>query len=36
LQIIAGSGMGELKSIEGTGWYGANQDGAQMELDYTL
>jgi hypothetical protein len=36
LQIITGSGMGELKSIQGTGRYSANQDGAQIELDYTL
>ena len=36
LQIIAGSGMGELKSIQGAGRYSANQDGAQIELDYTL
>ncbi len=36
LQIIAGSGMGELKSIQGTGRYSANQDGAQIELNYTL
>ena len=36
LQIIADSGMGELKSIQGTGWYSANQNGANIELDYTL
>jgi Protein of unknown function (DUF3224) len=36
LQIIAGSGLGELKSIQGTGRYSANQDGANIELDYTL
>lgn len=36
LQIIAGSGMGELKSIQGTGRYSANQNGAQIELDCTL
>jgi hypothetical protein len=36
LQIIAGSGMGELKSIQGTGRYSANKDGAQIELDYTV
>lgn len=36
LQIIAGSGMGELKGIKGTGRYSATQDGAQIELDYNL
>ena len=36
LQIIAGSGLGDLKNIQGTGWYSAGQDGAQIELDYTL
>jgi hypothetical protein len=36
LQIIAGSGTGELKSIQGTGRYSADKDGAQIELDYTL
>ena len=36
LQIIAGSGMGELKGIQGTGRYSANQDGAHIELDYNL
>jgi hypothetical protein len=36
LQIISGSGMGELKGIQGTGRYSANQNGAQIELDYTL
>ena len=36
LQIIAGSGLGELKNIQGTGLYSANQNGAQIELDYTL
>jgi hypothetical protein len=34
LQIIAGSGMGELKGIQGSGRYSANQDGIQIELDY--
>jgi hypothetical protein len=34
LQIIAGSGMGELKGIQGTRRYSANQDGFQIELDY--
>ena len=36
LQIIAGSGMGELKNIQGTGRYSADHDGAHIELDYTL
>ena len=36
LQIIAGSGLGDLKNIIGAGRYSANQDGAQIELDYTL
>ena len=36
LQIIAGSGMGELKNIQGTGRYSATHDGAHIELDYTL
>ncbi|MBE0538945.1 MAG: DUF3224 domain-containing protein [Ignavibacterium sp.] len=36
LQIIAGSGMGELEGIKGTGRYSATQDGAQIELDYNL
>ena len=36
LQIIAGSGLGDLKNIIGTGRYSANHDGAQIELDYTL
>ncbi len=36
LQIITGSGMGELKGIEGTGRYSATQDGAQIELNYNL
>ena len=30
LQIIAGSGMGELKGIRGTGRYGANQEGFKL------
>ncbi len=34
LQIIEGSGMGELKGIKGTGRYSANQEGAHFELDY--
>ncbi len=36
LQIITGSGMGELKGIQGTGGYSATQDSAQIELDYNL
>jgi hypothetical protein len=36
LQIISGSGMGELKGMQGTGRYSATQDGAQIELDYNL
>ncbi len=36
LQIIAGSGLGELKSIQGSGRYSASHDGAKIELDYTL
>ena len=36
LQIITGSGMGELKNIHGTGRYSADKDGALIELDYTL
>ena len=36
LQIVAGSGMGELKGIHGTGRYSANQDGSHIELDYNL
>lgn len=36
LQIIAGSGLGDLKEIQGTASYHANQDGNQFELDYTL
>ena len=36
LQIIAGSGMGGLKGIQGTGRYSASHDGAQIELDYNL
>ncbi len=36
LKIIAGSGIGELKGIQGTGRYSANQDGAHIELDYNL
>ena len=36
LQIISGSGTGELKSIHGTGSYFANQDGFQIEIDYNV
>lgn len=36
LQIVARSGMGELKDIQGAGRYSANHDGAQIELDYNL
>jgi Protein of unknown function (DUF3224) len=36
LQIIAGSGTGELKGMQGNGQYSATQDGAQIELDYNL
>jgi hypothetical protein len=36
LQIIAGSGLGELKGIQGTGRYSANQNGIHIELDYEL
>ena len=36
LQIISGSGTGELKSIHGTGSYYANQDGFQIEIDYNV
>ncbi len=36
LKIIAGSGTGELKSIQGTGRYSAAKDGAQIELEYDL
>ncbi len=36
LNIISGSGMGELKGIQGTGRYSATKDGAQIDLDYDL
>jgi hypothetical protein len=36
LQIIAGSGLGDLKGIRGTGRYNADQKGNQIELDYDL
>ena len=36
LQMIAGSGMEELKGIHGTGCYCANQNGFQIELDYNM
>ncbi len=36
LQIINGSGMGELKGISGTGKYSADKDGAQFKLEYDL
>jgi hypothetical protein len=36
LQIIAGSGLGELHGIQGTGRYSANQNSIHIELDYNL
>jgi hypothetical protein len=36
LQIISGSGSGELKGIKGTGHYAASKDKAQIEFDYLL
>lgn len=36
LKIIEGSGLGELKGINGIGRYSANHEGAQIELDYSL
>jgi Protein of unknown function (DUF3224) len=36
LQIIAGSGTGDLKSIQGSGHYSADHNGALIELEYTL
>ena len=36
LQIITGSGTEELKGMEGTGYYSADQNGFQIELDYIL
>ena len=36
LQIISGSGTGELHGIQGAGRYSANQYGAHIELDYIL
>ncbi len=36
LQIISGSGTEELKGISGSGNYIANQNGFNIELDYTL
>jgi Protein of unknown function (DUF3224) len=35
-EIIAGSGLGELKQISGTGHYLADQDGSHFEFDYNL
>ncbi len=36
LKIIAGSGTGDLKGIQGTGKYSADKNGAKIELDYNL
>jgi hypothetical protein len=36
MQIIAGSGTGALRDIQGTGRYSANHNGAQIELEYNL
>jgi hypothetical protein len=36
LSIIAGSGMGKLESITGTGYYKGDKDGVIIELDYEL
>ena len=36
LQIIAGSGLGELKNIKGTGQYSATAAGANIEFEYSL
>ena len=36
LRILSGSGTGELKQIQGTGNYRANQDGFFLELEYQL
>ncbi len=36
LQIVAGSGTGELKGIAGQGKYQAGQSGIHLELDYLM
>jgi Protein of unknown function (DUF3224) len=36
LEIISGSGLGELKGIEGKGQYCASKDGANIEFEYIL
>jgi hypothetical protein len=36
LHIVAGSGLGELKDIQGTGRYSANLNSIHIELDYNL
>lgn len=36
LQIISGSGTGELRGITGTGKYSADTNGANAELEYNL
>ncbi len=35
-EIVAGSGLGELKQISGTGHYLADQAGSHFEFDYNL
>lgn len=36
LNIVTGSGLGELQQISGTGFYLANQDGTRFEFEYNL
>jgi hypothetical protein len=36
LEVIRGSGTGELRGITGMGSYSASQSGAELELDYDL
>jgi len=36
LKIVADSGLGRFKGIQGTGNYSADQNGIQIELDYNI
>ena len=36
IKIIKNSGTGDLKNIQGSGIYAADQDGFRLELDYSL
>ena len=36
LKIIDGSGLDELKNIEGSGFYSADQNGFKFEIDYNF